>query len=118
MSRQSDDSRGGRKWGAPQETDETRGVSNEGLLSLQQKKMQDQDDALDILGQSIARTKEIAITIGKEADEHNQLITEIDSHVDRTNAKVKNTTRRVERVERKARTKGMWATICVLFLIL
>jgi tetrahydromethanopterin S-methyltransferase subunit G len=109
---------GGRKWGAPKETEETKDLDNQGILQLQKKKMNDQDALLDVLAQSISRTKEVAITIGNETDEQVGLLEEIDERVDKTSAKVRNTSRRVERVERKSRTTIMWGCIVVLLLVL
>jgi len=107
-----------RVWGAPQETEETRNLDNNGVVSLQKKKMDEQDKILDILGESIGRTKQIAVAIGNETEEQMGLLEDIDERVDKTTARVKNTTRRVERVEAKADTKCMWVTICILLLAL
>src|SRR5690606_23365237 len=52
------------------------------------------------------------------SDEHLALLEDIDGKVDRTNAKVRNTTRRVDRIERKSSSKIMWMVICILVLCL
>ena len=80
--------------------------------------MEEQDKVLDLLGDSVVRSKEIAHAIGKEVDEQAPLLDELHDHVDKTGAKVRNTTRRVERVEKKAQTRGMWCVILVLVLVL
>lgn len=65
---------------------------------------------------SVGRQKEIALEIGKEADEQNRLLEELDDKVDNTSAKVRNATRRVMRVAKAESTKAMWACICILVL--
>ena len=99
-----------------QETAETAGLDDQGLLSLQQRTMDDQDRALEALGATIGRTKEVAIAIGDEADLQNDLIQDISGKVDRTDVRLRNTTRRVDRVQTKSSTKGMWLCICILIL--
>eukprot|EP01119_Soliformovum_irregulare_P001220 TRINITY_DN10941_c0_g1_i1.p1 TRINITY_DN10941_c0_g1~~TRINITY_DN10941_c0_g1_i1.p1 ORF type:complete len:151 (-),score=25.96 TRINITY_DN10941_c0_g1_i1:92-484(-) len=110
-----------RKFGAGAqvvETDYTRDQSTDYLISDQQRLMRDQDDQLDVLGASILRTKEIAIGIGNEADEHLALLDDIDGKVDKVNPRLKNTIRRVDRIEKKSSTKILWLIICFLFLAL
>lgn len=62
------------------------------------------------------KTKQIAIAIGTETDEQMALLDDIDSKVDRTNARIRNTTRRVERIQTKSSTKVMWCCILILFI--
>jgi regulator of vacuolar morphogenesis len=111
---------GGRAFGARsddfQEQEHTQGLDNQGLLTLQKNTMDEQDRALEALGASIGRTKEVAIAIGDEADLQNQLIEDIHDKVDHADTRLRNTTRRVDRVKAKASTKGMWACICFLLL--
>lgn len=70
------------------------------------------------MSETIGRTKEIANAIGQETDEHLNLLTDIESGVDRTTGKLKNTTKRVERVQVKSDLKCMYCTICILILAL
>eukprot|EP01116_Phalansterium_solitarium_P000932 TRINITY_DN10768_c0_g1_i1.p2 TRINITY_DN10768_c0_g1~~TRINITY_DN10768_c0_g1_i1.p2 ORF type:complete len:134 (+),score=34.14 TRINITY_DN10768_c0_g1_i1:423-824(+) len=106
-----------RNWG-PQETDQTRGLRTDQVLQVQRDIIQEQDRTLDLLGESIGRIKEIGHAIGRETDEQTVIIDDITAGVDRTNVKIRNTTRQVERVERKASTTVLWIIICVLFLAL
>lgn len=73
---------------------------------------------LDILSDSIGRQKEIALEIGKEADEQNMLLDELDVKVSRTDAGIRNATRRVVKVATSSSTGIMWTVICVLILAL
>lgn len=100
----------------PYETAETTGEGSDGLLTLQQRTMDDQDRALEALGSTIGRTKEVAIAIGDEADLQNELITDIHDAVGKADTRLRNTTRRVDRVKAKSSTKGMWLCICILLL--
>jgi hypothetical protein len=74
-------SRPGRVWGAPiEETDETRQLDNSSLLQLQQNRMEgkltlwrwysnlctEQDQVLDLLGNSVGTLKQISLDIGTE----------------------------------------------------
>ena len=70
----------GRVWGAPmEESDDTRSLSNDQMMTFQQRKMDgkgalmfhrltslEQDSVLDILSKSVGTIKEIAIGIGDE----------------------------------------------------
>jgi len=107
-----------KKWGQPQETERTKNMDNQQLFKSQQDQMKDQDDALDVLGSTLGRIKEVGIMIGQEADEHNRLLDDINAGVDSTNSNVKNTTRRVERIERKSSTCCLWIYIIVLIVVL
>jgi len=78
------------------------------VLQYQQQTMQDQDAALDTLGESIARTKNIAYAISKETDEHLALIDDISLKTDKTNVRVRNNIKKVERIERKLMEKEIF----------
>jgi len=106
----------GRAWGAPQETEATKDLTDHDLLSQQRTVMNEQDKVLDILGHTVGNIKEIAYQIGTETDEHTGLLDDIDHKVDKTTSKMKNTTRQIDRVNVKSSTKGMWVCICLLIL--
>ena len=95
---------------------ETKGLDNQGLFSQQSQIVRQQDDQLDALSETIGRHKQIALAIDDEVTEQDALLQGLDAHVDRTGAKLRNTTRRVQRTTRKASTKCLWLIICVLFL--
>mmetsp|Transcript_1775 Transcript_1775/g.2972 ORF Transcript_1775/g.2972 Transcript_1775/m.2972 type:complete len:135 (+) Transcript_1775:30-434(+) len=105
-----------RAWGVPEETEETKGMDNNQLFGAQSQIVKKQDDHLDILAESIQRTKHIALAIDDEVTEQDKLLDSLNDHVDSTGAKLRNTTRRVKRVERKSSTKLLWLIICILFL--
>jgi len=106
----------GKAWGVPKETEETKDLQDNEILTLQQRRMADQDKTLDVLGDSVSRLKHIGQEISTEADEHLALLGDIEEKVDRTNVKVKNTAMRVDKIIQKSSTKCMWVTIFVLLL--
>jgi len=108
-----------RAWGQPaREPLISDDHDNAQIIQVQKRIMNEQDEALDILADSVKRQKEIAIEIGKEADEHNQLLDEMDAKVDGTGARIRNATKKVMKVAEDSNTKGMWICICVLILAL
>ncbi|KAJ2616207.1 hypothetical protein EV177_001185 [Coemansia sp. RSA 1804] len=82
----------------PQETTETRGLDNQGLLQLQNQRMSEQDQAASELGQLLRRQREMGLAIGNELDLHNQLLGELDQDVDRTNGKLGTARRQINKL--------------------
>jgi regulator of vacuolar morphogenesis len=72
----------------PVETEETRALGEEGLLQLQQKKIEDQDTQLDALTTIIRRQKQIGLAIHQEVSEQIEILTDLDRDVDRTTDKL------------------------------
>ncbi|KAG0034204.1 hypothetical protein BGZ82_005847 [Podila clonocystis] len=71
-----------------QETSQTRGLDNEGLLMLQQEQMKHQDDHIEQFNAILQRQKHIGMAIGQELDNQIQLLDELDRDVDRTTLKL------------------------------
>ncbi|KAF9577292.1 hypothetical protein BGW38_007606, partial [Lunasporangiospora selenospora] len=71
-----------------QETSQTRGLDNEGLLILQQEQMRQQDDHIEQFNAILQRQKHIGLAIGQELDNQIQLLDELDRDVDRTTLKL------------------------------
>ncbi|KAG0210889.1 hypothetical protein BGX33_004619 [Mortierella sp. NVP41] len=71
-----------------QETSQTRGLDNEGLLLLQQEQMKQQDDHIETFTAILQRQKHIGLAIGQELDNQIQLLDELDRDVDRTTLKL------------------------------
>jgi regulator of vacuolar morphogenesis len=74
----------GRVVQAVQETSETRGLDNEGLLHLQQAQMKQQDNHIEQFSAILQRQRHIGMAIGQELDNQIQLLDELDRDVDRT----------------------------------
>ncbi|EGC35709.1 hypothetical protein DICPUDRAFT_97819 [Dictyostelium purpureum] len=93
-------------------------LSNQDILEQQRKQMDDQDKMLDALSGSVGRVKEIAITIDKTAQEHCEILDELDVQVDSTSARLRNTTKSLIHLTQEAKTTGYWGVICFLILVL
>jgi regulator of vacuolar morphogenesis len=70
--------------GQPKETDRTRERDNQGVLQLQQQIMQEQDQDVEQLNQTVRRMKEVGIAINEELDEQKPLLEILDEDVDRS----------------------------------
>jgi len=78
--------------------------------------MIDQDDALDVMYNTMVQTKHIAVEIGQETEESIGLLDSIDDKTNRAQAKIKNATRQTEDVAIQSSTKCLWLLIVLLFL--
>jgi len=105
-----------RAWGQKiEETEHTKDLSNDQLLSQQKGVMTEQDGLLDALSASVAKQKDIAITIDGELNIHGKLITDLDVKTENTTLLIKNTTKKVDKITEKSKVCGMW--ICIIILI-
>lgn len=98
--------------------DPVQGISNRDLMTMRQNTMQQQDLRIDQLYESVVRQKKIASEIGEEADSQVALLGTLEEKVDQQGARIRNTTKRVEKLEVESSTKCLWIIICVLVLIL
>ncbi|WVR00252.1 hypothetical protein IAU59_007395 [Kwoniella sp. CBS 9459] len=88
------------------------------MLSTQQAMMDDQDERLNLLSNSIGRQNHLSIQIGSELDIHHQLLEDTDAAMDRTAASLGRARRRLNRVADDAKQHGSTITIVVLIFIL
>lgn len=91
-------------------------VNIEALRSEQTQILKQQDDGLENLAQVIARQKKIAMRIGDEIEDHNEIIENIAVQMDNTAERVNAETRHVELVSAKDSTWSYWLVIICLFL--
>lgn len=91
--------RKGRVLGAPQETDKTRELDNQGVLQLQQQIMQDQDMDVGELAKIIRRQREMAEGIHEEIEVQNEMLGRLDEDVDRVQGKVDVAKKRAGRIK-------------------
>ncbi|KAK9761794.1 hypothetical protein K7432_013044 [Basidiobolus ranarum] len=82
----------------PRDTEKTNGLDSNGLLILQQQMMQEQNTSLEQFSIILKRQLYIGVTVGQELDAHNQLLSELGQDLDRTESKLKITTKRLERI--------------------
>eukprot|EP01087_Luapelamoeba_hula_P004780 TRINITY_DN1473_c0_g1_i1.p1 TRINITY_DN1473_c0_g1~~TRINITY_DN1473_c0_g1_i1.p1 ORF type:complete len:137 (+),score=20.03 TRINITY_DN1473_c0_g1_i1:145-555(+) len=106
------------RWGAPKETEETRGLDNRSIYDLNEQKMRDQDKLLDMLGESVDRQKHLATAIGTEVEEQIDLLEHLDGEVGKTTGRVQKAAHRVQQLNMKSSSTWLWIVICILFLIL
>lgn len=108
----------------PYRDDPTSGPPDQSHLDNQQihayhaQVLADQDEALDRLGESIGRQRELSIQIGDELDEHVQMLDEVDRNVDRHTTTLNKARRNLGTVARKAKDNMSWTIIIVLIIIL
>ncbi|KAI7833197.1 Phox homologous domain-containing protein [Kickxella alabastrina] len=82
---------------AGNETNETRGLDNKGLLMLQTDRMREQDQVAADFSALLQRQREMGVAIGNELDLQNQLLTELDQDMDRTGNKISTARRQANR---------------------
>lgn len=70
--------------------------------------MQDQDDSLDRLSDSIGRQRELSIQIGDELESQNGLLDDLDGIVDRSRSRLAGARKRLNRFSRKAKENGLF----------
>lgn len=84
--------------GAPQETDKTRELDNEGVLQLQKQIIADQDEDLVDLAVVTRRMREMGLQINQELVEQNALLGLLDEDVERVDGKIKIAKKRIAKI--------------------
>lgn len=108
----------------PYRDDPTSGPPDQSHLDNQQihayhtRVLAEQDEALDRLGESIGRQRELSIQIGDELDEHVQMLDEVDGHVERHQTRLDKARKNLGVVARKAKDNVQLTVILVLIIIL
>ncbi|KAI9883108.1 MAG: hypothetical protein M1823_005130 [Watsoniomyces obsoletus] len=106
-----------------QVTTSAEGSNNEELNNTQihtyhEQVLQDQDDQLDRLGESIGRQRELSIQIGDELDTHVQLLDDVDVHVERHQTRLDGARKRLGHVARRAKDNVQLSVIAILIVVL
>ena len=94
-------SKPGRVLGAPprpQETEETRPLDANGLLQLQQAKIDDQDSNLAQLSAILQRQKHLGLAIDSEIKQHIEMLDQLDHDVDRFGNKLSSAKKQMNRL--------------------
>jgi hypothetical protein len=99
------------------EADQTRGMSDRGLLSMQQETMKRQDDGLDSLGDTIGDLKNLGTAIGEGLDLTTALLGDVQQRVDKTDAALQKRTDKASSLTRRV-SSNCWCYLAVVFLIL
>jgi syntaxin 8 len=93
-------------------------LNNQQIHAYHSQVLAEQDEALDRLGASIGRQRELSIQIGDELDEHVQMLEEVDRHVDRHTTTLNKARKNLGTVARKAKDNMSWTIIIVLIIVL
>ncbi|KAK7438072.1 hypothetical protein VKT23_018239 [Stygiomarasmius scandens] len=88
------------------------------MLQTQRQMMDDQDTYLDQLSHSINRQRDLSMQINDEIDVHHGLLQELDTELDRTDARMSGARRKLDRFARSARNNSSTVAIGVLILLL
>jgi len=99
-----------------QEPDSFQGLDSAGVVARQQTVMREQDAGLDLLAQSIARQKQMGMSIGNEIDDQNDMLDDLGDAMDNTERRLNRETAHVVRVTEKAKSGGYMCCICLLIL--
>ncbi|TQS38345.1 hypothetical protein Golomagni_01151 [Golovinomyces magnicellulatus] len=93
-------------------------LDNQQVYSYHSQVIQRQDEALDRLGRSIGRQRELSIQIGDELNEHAEMLDDIDRYVDRHQTRLKRTMKGLEKAAKHARDNKQFKVIASLIAIL
>lgn len=98
--------------------DPTAEMNNQQIHQYHQQVMQEQDDQLDTLSESIGRQRHLAMQVGDELEGQIALLDEVDRGVDRHQGRLDGAKRRLKSVGEKAKQNWGMTTIIVLIVIL
>jgi syntaxin 8 len=93
-------------------------LDNQQIPAYHSQVLAEQDEALDRLGESIGRQRELSIQIGDELDEHVQMLDEVDGHVERHTTTLNKARKNLGVVARKAKDNMQLTIILALIIIL
>ena len=93
-------------------------LNNQQIHEYHKNVIQDQDEQLDRLGQSIGRQRDLSIQIGDELDEHVQMLDDVEEHVDRHQSRLDGARQSLGKVARKANDNKQITAIVILIIVL
>ncbi|KAL8646715.1 MAG: hypothetical protein Q9226_006743 [Calogaya cf. arnoldii] len=100
------------------ETPDQSHLDNQQIHEYHKNVMQQQDEQLDRLGDSIGRQRELSMQIGDELDEHVQMLDEVEGHVDRHQTTLDGARKRLGNFARKAKDNKQLTIILTLIMVL
>lgn len=86
------------------------------IRTHQSRIIEEQDRGLEALSRVIGRQKQIALVIGNEVEEQNEIIDDIADHTDQTNQRLVRETAHIKFVDKKSRTCCMYIVIVLLLI--
>lgn len=93
-------------------------LDNQQIHTYHKQVIREQDEQLDVLGQSIGRQRVLGIQMGNELEEQNELLQDVERGVDRHATTLDRAKKRLNTVARKSRDNWSWLTIGILIVIL
>lgn len=93
-------------------------LDNQQIHTYHSQVLQEQDEQLDVLGQSIGRQRILGIQMGDELDEQAEMLDDMERGVDRHTTTLDRARRRLGDVARKSKGNWSWITIGILVCIL
>jgi syntaxin 8 len=102
----------------PETPDPTAEMDNTQIHAFHQQVLQEQDDQLDTLSESIGRQRQLAMQVGDELEGQVALLDEVDRGVDRHQGRLDGAKKRLKGVSQKASANKGMTTIIVLIVIL
>lgn len=102
----------------PETPDDQSQLDNQQIHAYHKGVLQQQDEQLDRLGESIGRQRDLSIQIGDELDDHIQMLEDIEGHVDRHQTRLDGARRQLGNVARRARDNKQLTIILILIIIL
>ena len=93
-------------------------LDNRQIHEYHKNVIQDQDEQLDRLGESIGRQRELSIQIGDELDDHIQMLGEVETHVDRHQGTLERANKSLGKFAKKARDNKQLTIILILIMVL
>lgn len=102
----------------PETPDPTAEMTNQQIHTYHQQVLQEQDDQLDTLSESIGRQRHLAMQVGDELEGQVALLDEVDRGVDRHQGRLDGAKKRLKGVGERAKENWGMTTIIVLIVIL
>ena len=99
-------------------TDQAAGLDNQQLHQYHSQILNEQDEQLDRLGDSIGRQRDLSMQIGDELDNHVAMLDEVDGATDRHQSRLDRARRTLGRVAKGAGENKQMTAIVVLIIIL
>lgn len=93
-------------------------LDNQQIHAYHKGVLQQQDEQLDRLGESIGRQRDLSIQIGDELDDHIQMLDDVEGHVDRHQTRLDGARRQLGNVARRAKDNKQLTVILILIIIL
>ncbi|KAK0163534.1 hypothetical protein PV327_007206 [Microctonus hyperodae] len=105
-------------WGADDDDDPPLdlNISVADIKTQNENALLEQDRGLEELHKVITRQKAIAQTINSEVDYQNEIIDDLADHIETTDERLIDGTRRIRQINQKDRTCGYWIIIILLFI--